>query len=566
MNKGHSVIFSSISRFFSRFFKRRQESRFSLAFLNVSQFTGVLNDNIYKLVLMFFLIELEGTENANIVLSAAGAIYVIPFLLFSSIAGNLADRYSKSRLILWIKACEIAIMIGVIVAFTLQSPLIGYTFLFFLSTHSAFFGPSKYGIIPELVPKSAISKANGLITSFTYLGMIIGTFLASFLTDMLSHHYILIGFFCLLIACVGFLSSVRIQYTPPKATSTIINWLFLKEILHTLKASHRREHLLVAMYGSSFFLFMGAFTQLNIIPFAIQSLNLSEVYGGYLFLPTALGIAFGAYLAGRASKKEIELGLSCLAGGLIGLFLICLALFSSYLSASVIWLVFLGIAGGLFVVPFDSYIQFISPENHRGHVIATTNFLSFCGVLLASAAIYLFNQVLGLNAAKSFALMGVISFLTSFMFSTRLSDLVVSYLSGKYIHKIYKVKINITNIATPSLFILTTPRLLQVFLLSGFFPRIQVWFIQGKFRRFPWFQNLFFSLHRFPANRLAHLPHQIKKQLKEPYHGCVLVQTKNPEVLEETVKKLREELDIPLYLVDVKRLDHREVILTLNKL
>lgn len=319
MLKKPFLQFSMIRRFLSKLPGFKQPDRHSLGFLNASQFLGVLNENIYKLVLIFFLIDIEGVDKANNILALTGAVFVIPFILFSSLAGVLADRFSKTRLIMLIKGAEILIMGLIVFAFAFQSRAAGYCLLFLLTTQEALFGPSKYGIIPELVPRTMVSKANGLITSFTYLAIIIGTFLASFMTEITNRHYVLVGAFCLLIAIVGFLSTFGIRYIPPKGIKKKINPFFLQEIYQTLKICKEKKHLLVAMSSSAFFLFIGSFTQLNIIPFAIQALNLTEIAGGYLFLSTALGIVLGAFIAGRVSKKTIELGLSCFSGFLIAL-------------------------------------------------------------------------------------------------------------------------------------------------------------------------------------------------------------------------------------------------------
>ena len=156
-------------------FLTRQSS--SLTYLNVTQFLGALNDNIFKLLIAYFCIEIEGPESSTRVLATAGAIFVIPFLLFSSTSGMLADRFSKRNIIVVCKALELVIMTLGVVALTLKSPWGAYVILFLMATQSALFSPSKYGIIPELVETEKISQANGLITSVTYLAIIIGTFL-----------------------------------------------------------------------------------------------------------------------------------------------------------------------------------------------------------------------------------------------------------------------------------------------------------------------------------------------------------------------------------------------------
>nr|NGX38214.1 Lysophospholipid transporter LplT [Chlamydiota bacterium] len=391
MSKPSLFQFSTIQRFLSKFPGYSKPEKHSLGFLNSAQFLGALNDNIYKLLLIFYLIQLEGRLNADYILAIAGAVFVIPFLLFSSMAGILADRYSKSRIVIIVKASEILIMLLAMAAFIFRLTWSSYAILFLLATQSAMFGPSKYGIIPELVPKSKVSKANGLITSFTYLAIIAGTFLASFLTDITNYNYILVSGFCLLIAIGGFLSSFGVKYTPPEGTKKKISVFFIRQIYHTLVECKKQKHLLLTIFSAAFFLFVGGFTQLNIIPFAIQSLGLTEVAGGYLFLITALGIAFGASVAGRASKNKIELGLVCLAGIVIFVFFLLLSASSMNLTLSIISLFFIGFAGGVFIVPLEAFIQLFSPEKIRGHVIAASNFLSFVGVLLASFALLFFG-------------------------------------------------------------------------------------------------------------------------------------------------------------------------------
>jgi len=500
--------------------------------MNIAQFCGALNDNIYKLVLIFYLIQLEGTERANAILSAAGAIFVIPFLLFSSAAGILADRFSKNRMVIIIKTTEIFIMVLAVLAFAFKFTWSSYAILFLLSTQSAFFGPPKYGIIPEIVPKDRVSKANGLITSFTYLAIISGTFLASFLTDITHYNYILVGLTCVFIAFMGFFSSFGIKYTKPRGTKKKVQIFFVKQIWHTLVECRGTKHLLPAIFGSSYFLFIGGFTQLNIIPYAIVSQGLTEVEGGYLFLTTALGIAVGAFASGRASKRQIELGLSCLAGILISIFFFVIAKATFNLPLAVISLFIIGFAGGNFIVPFDSFIQLFSPEQNRGHVIAASNFLSFVGVFLASLCLYFFNQIIGLTAAKSFVIMGALTAIVTLIFILRLSDLFLSYLSQKILHGIIKVKANnleIVSITKNPLLMLEECTPTKAWLVCGFIPHLHILVPQYKRRSFPWFERLFFSLHRIEApQRFETIVKKAKPFHKGKMIPCVYLSRKMP--------------------------------------
>jgi acyl-[acyl-carrier-protein]-phospholipid O-acyltransferase/long-chain-fatty-acid--[acyl-carrier-protein] ligase len=448
----------------------------SLGFLNSAQFLGVINDNLFKLVIIFLLIETLGKENASSILSAVGAIFVLPFLLFSSAGGILADCVSKQRFMMLLKGFEIIIMVLAIAAFSMKSAYACYGLLFLLATHSALFGPSKYGIIPELVPPEKVSRANGLITSFTYLGIIIGTFLASFLTEITGHRFPLIAALCLVIAALGFLSTFGIQRTAPQGSDKKVNIFFVREIFRTLVSCKEIRHLLPAIFGSAFFLFIGAYTQLNIIPFAMDSLSLSDVAGGYLFLSTALGIACGSFLAGRLSKNQIELGLPCVCGFLISALLLLLPIFSWSLSMVIILLVLLGIFGGCFIVPFDTFIQVASPNEKRGQVIAAANFLSFVGVLIASIALYVFSNILGLSPASGFALVGLVTLIISLIFTARLSDLAFPFFAKKIIAPFHDIKtqnLELVGKNPSSILVLQKGTWKQACLLMTIIPNIQ---------------------------------------------------------------------------------------------
>lgn len=494
--------FSNINGFLSKLPGFSNPEKHSVSFLNSTQFLGALNDNIYKLVLIFYLIQLEGPQHANAILSVAGAIFVIPFLLFSSAAGILADRFSKSRMIILVKANEILVILLALAAFVFKVSWGSYAILFLLATQSALFGPPKYGIIPELVTKNHVSKANGLIVSFTYLAIILGTFLASFLTEITHNNYIVVGLFCLLVAIGGFFSSFGIKYTPAKGTKKTLNIFFIREIWRTLVACKKKKHLQIAISGSSYFLFIGGFTQLNIIPFAMTSMGLTEIAGGYLFLTTALGIATGAVFAGRASKRQIELGLSCVSGIVIGLLFFLLAHSDSSIPMAVFSLFLIGFAGGTFIVPFDAFIQLESPEENRGHVIAAANFLSFVGVLIASFAIYLFNEKIGLTAAQSFIVMGWITLFFSLFLLIRLTDLFLSWSARKFLYKLFPVKpvdISLVSKSPHPLLMLEEATPLKAWLLCGYFPNLHILVPQYKTRSFPYFERFFYSLHRIAS-------------------------------------------------------------------
>jgi acyl-[acyl-carrier-protein]-phospholipid O-acyltransferase / long-chain-fatty-acid--[acyl-carrier-protein] ligase len=346
----------------------------SYASLNITQFLAALNDNLYKLLLIFFLISLKGEEYSNTILSLAGAIFVIPFLLFASLSGTLADRYSKRKIIYFTRITEILTMSLGVLSFIFHSAVAGYAVLFLTATQSAVFSPCKYGIIPEIVPKIKISHCNGIITATTYLAIILGTFLASFLTEITEKNFFVSGLFCLIVAFLGFFFCFGIEKTKPQAAKKKVSARFISDIVKTLYAANKRRYLLAALIFGAYFLFIGSYVQLNIIPFTLQSLNLTEVHGGYLFLMTAIGIGIGSYIAGKLSGREVELGFVPLATLGVTVCFLGLFLFATHFYVVVPLLILLGLFGGFFIVPIDAFIQIASPDKDRGQNVATGNF------------------------------------------------------------------------------------------------------------------------------------------------------------------------------------------------
>ncbi len=400
----------------------------SFTYLNITQFLGALNDNVYKLLIVYFLIDKEGIENGHNILALTGAIFVLPFLLFSGFSGLMADRYSKRNIIAITKILELFVMILGVVAFWYGSVWGSYFILFLMAAQSALFGPSKYGILPELVPQEKISKSNGLMTSFTFLAIISGTFFASFLVDVTYRNFIVAAFFCTGLAFIGVISSLCIEYTPPAGSSKKFEHRFLYDIYSTLKLIAPYPSLLMAVCGSAFFLFLGAFIQLNMIPFATKSLHLTDIQGGYLFLLSALGIGAGSIMAGKISGRMVELGIVPIAA--FGVALSCYAIdfWSNNLMMIIPLIVIVGFFGGMYEIPLDSYVQVASPKKQRGQVVAASNFLSYLGVLGASAMLYFTEEVMRYSPNQGFSIMGTMTLFVTVLIGYQYFDYLTRFI------------------------------------------------------------------------------------------------------------------------------------------
>lgn len=532
---------SILTKNVSSFFIRRLSS---FTYLNFTQFLVALIDNIYKFLLVYFLISIQGIQNTHRIMAFTGATFVLPFLLFSATSGTLADRFSKRNVIILAKSLEFIVMVLGILCFYYESVPGCYILLFLLATTSAIFGPSKYGILPELVGTDRISKANGLMTSFTFLAIILGTFLASFVLDHTNRNFLLAATCCASISLVGLLTSFCIEYTPPSGSRKKFRLFFLREIFHSLTLASHDPSLLMAVLGSSFFLFLGAFVQLNIIPFAMESLHLTDIQGGYLFLITAIGIGTGALTAGRLSGKIVELGLVPIAGVCVAICCYLIDLFSDHIYAVIPLLMLLGLFGGMYQIPLDSFIQVTSPHRNRGQIIAATNFLSFFGVLCASVMVFMITEVFGFHADKGFTIIGSLTLgvtsIITFQYFDYLTRFVAMILSKLHFRTTLKGIESIPD--GPALYVCHHQAWNETLILLGSQRRRIRFFIEDEKDHTKWLKRLYLLLRVVmipapePLENNALCLSAIRKTLDKGISVCIFV---NNESVQEEIEKLK---------------------------
>ncbi len=413
----------------------------SFGWLNATQFLGALNDNVFRWLLIFFLIGIYGQDNAGIATAVVGAVFVAPFLLFTAFAGNLADRFSKRNIIVIAKAAELAVMILGCIAFVLGSPIAVCVVLFMMCSQSAFFGPSKYGIVPELVEPTQLSRANSFLEGLTYSAIVIGTAIAPFLSQITNRRYGMASVICIVLSAGGLLSSLSIHRTPPAGGRNRASFFFVKDVAKTLASIRGDKDLMLTVIASAYFMLLGGFMQMNLIPYGIQTLGFSEVQSGYLFVVAAIGIGTGSFLAGKLSGRNVEFGIVPL--GAIGLAFCSIALGlmdgGKYPVFAVVFL--LGISAGLFIVPVHAFIQFRSPSSTRGEIVAASGFLGWTGVMLSAGVLYVFCGVLNFSAGQMFLIMGVLTFVLSVITVILLPDFLVRFICVMLARMYYRIKV-----------------------------------------------------------------------------------------------------------------------------
>ncbi len=414
----------------------------AIRWLNAAQFFTALNINIFKFILIFYLIEIQGEAQAKTITATIGIVFVMPFILFSHLAGILADRYSKQRVIMLTKMSEVFIMMLGIAAYANGSIPGLYAVMFCMSLQNTLFSPAKFGIIPELVPPEQLSGANAVLGSFTFIAIIAGTTLSSTLQHYFKETPNLSVSICVLIAAGAYLSGRNITKTPAKDPQRRFSIWFLWEIFKTVREASRDRQLITAILGCSYFWLIGAYIQANIIPYGIEVFSFSSEKSAYLFLITAFGIATGSLLAGKLSGRNIEFGI--VPVGSIGMAAMCYLLSqlnSNQLLFAIVALFIMGASAGLFIIPLAAFIQYRSPDQRRGEFQAATNFLNFGGILLASLLILIFTQYFKLSAQGGFAAMGLLTLILTAIAICLLPDFLVRFIMVFMTRVFYRITV-----------------------------------------------------------------------------------------------------------------------------
>src|ERR1700735_5153701 len=224
-----------------------------------TQFLAAFNDNVYKMIVSVGAVELAANQLlGSRYLAIAGAVFVLPFLLFAGYAGQLADRCSKTRVLQITKAFEIAIMGVGMLALYLRSIEMLLVVLFLLAMQANFFSPAKYGILPEMLPKAQLTRANGLIELSTFAAIVLGTSVGSFLLARWKGEPLIMGGMLLGIAMVGSLTSLFIRKVPASGSRLPERGNPFGEVFTGIRRISRERPLWLTVAGISFFLFFGA--------------------------------------------------------------------------------------------------------------------------------------------------------------------------------------------------------------------------------------------------------------------------------------------------------------------
>jgi acyl-[acyl-carrier-protein]-phospholipid O-acyltransferase/long-chain-fatty-acid--[acyl-carrier-protein] ligase len=413
------------------------DARFS-AFLAAQSF-GAFNDNGFKMFVAVLAMA-QNPAGAGHLISVASGVFILPFILFSTVAGDAADRWSKSSLIVFFKALEILLLVLAVPALASGSIPALMTLMFLMGVHSAFFSPVKLAILPELVGDADLSQANGLLQATTFAGIVLGTAAATELARRLHGRPAFAAGALVVVAIAGFAAAFAVPKTPAIRPQTRLKFNVVTGTIASLRELARLPSVNLATYATAFFWFVGALFQLNILLYGQRLMGLDEATSGRLLVVLCLGIGAGSFIAGALSQGQVELGLVPLGG--IGLVAFTFDLGFAYGSPRrvVLDLILLGLSAGFYAVPLQAFIQQRSPVAERGRVLAIGNFLTFVGILIASGAYWALDAKFHLNPAQVFLVASAMSAVVAFELLTRLPDFFLRLVAYPFANLVYKIK------------------------------------------------------------------------------------------------------------------------------
>lgn len=365
--------------------------------LFIVQALGAFNDNAFKnalVILITYDLAVRQGFNGQIFITLAAGLFVLPFFLFSALAGQLADKYDKARLIRRIKAAEIVLMAGAAVGFAMEDVYWQLTVLFLMGAQSAFFGPIKYGILPQHLAEAELIAGNALIEMGTFLSILLGTLFGGLLIR-LDGGPAIVSIAVIALAVLGYGASRFVPDAPPVTPDLRINPNLAAETLSIIRHARADRIVFLCILGISWFWLVGALFLAQFPSYAKDTLHANEQVSNLFIATFSVGVAVGSLWCNRLLRGRVAATYVPLAA--LGISLCCADLFlagsggapvpghllgvAEFIAAPGNWRVLLDLAvmavcGGLYIVPLYALIQARSAATHRARNIAANNVLN----------------------------------------------------------------------------------------------------------------------------------------------------------------------------------------------
>jgi len=425
----------------------------------ITQFFGAFNDNVFRnglVILVTFQGTLVAGMNASQLANVAGALFILPFFLFSATAGQLADKYEKSRLIRAVKLLEIALM--VVAAFALLSGqyLLLLFVLFLMGCQSTMFGPVKYAYLPQQLDTDELVGGNALVESGTYVAIMLGLIVGGLAVAVENSGPVVLAAVLIAIACFGYLASRRIPVTRAVDPELRINWNPWTETWHIVGYARQNRSVFLSILGISWFWFFGSAITLQLPAYTLVILNGNETVTTALLVVFAIGVGIGSLLCERLSGRRIELGL--VPFGSIGLSLFAMDLYFAEPTASVhsvssvadfigrpgsvrimLDIALIGAFGGFYSVPLYALIQQRADRQHLSRIIAANNILNALFMVTASVMV-IGLRAAGLSIPQLFLVLAALNVVVAAYIYSLLPEFLMRFVAWLLVNLLYRIR------------------------------------------------------------------------------------------------------------------------------
>ncbi len=430
-----------------------------------TQFLGALNDNVFRnglvILITFQGVIVAGMDHTQLANVAAG-LFILPYLLFSASAGQLADKYEKSMLIRRVKVMEIVLMMLATVSLTTESYSLLLLVLFLMGCQSTIFGPVKYAYLPQKLTDDELVGGNALVESGTYIAIILGLIVGGIAVgDEIALGFdvtrqTVLGACLILVALAGYATSLQVPKTAAVDPTLRFNWNAWQETWRIISYAREDRSVFLSILGISWFWFFGSAMTIQIPAYTLDILNGDEAITTTLLAAFAVGVGIGSLLCERMSGHRIELGL--VPFGSIGLSLFAVDLYFAqpqahsvpassiieFLQRSGSWrvladLALLGAFGGFYSVPLYALIQKRAERKHLSRIIAANNIIN--SLLMVSAAIVSIVVLrLGFSIPELFVVIAVLNALVAIYIYSLLPEFLMRFLAWIVINVIYRLR------------------------------------------------------------------------------------------------------------------------------
>src|SRR5258708_950105 len=381
------------------------EKKWRLGFLSLiaTQFQGAFNENALKFLVIYLILAVEKDKTQRDQMELlVGVLFAAPFILFSLTGGYLADRFSKRTVTIWTKVFEVGVMLFATAALVGPNLRLALAAIFLVCTQGALFGPSKYGLLPEVLPEERLSWGNGVLELGTFLAIIAGSVSGSFLAEAFQGREVYSGALLLGLTIAGLAWSFGITRVPAADPAKRFHLTSLIDVWSPMKVIRGDRVLWLAVLGNTYFFFLGGLLQFNIFIYGQDVLHIPSTQGGFPQAGVALGVGLCSFAAGYLSGGKIEYGLIPLGSMGMTVLGLCLAIPDLSFRRVLVVVAALGCFWGFFIVPISALIQHQPEEDKKGVVIGTANWLSFVGIGAASAVYYAATHYAHLSPAGIF--------------------------------------------------------------------------------------------------------------------------------------------------------------------